>query len=288
MLALLERRVEREGKRGLYDEIDSPYGAVDPTLDLARTLALGGEARRAEAQLRDRARRYAAFLNDEELVAVLETLRHFPLARRRAWWPRLRNWARKADRAMGLQKSGYYEAALLARGPSPEIAERDLLALLAKGRLGSPALRGVLRSPEISDRVRTRFRRALVATLERDARGLSDPKANPFEHSRRVRHVCCGAMTVAELSDELGARERAVVAKACRSWNRWLTGAVTTDWLDAAQTAVAFTSAWAPEIQPAVALVRERTPTNHLVSVDGWERLYSRPQLARFLARLEA
>lgn len=271
----------RDAEAGWYDELDYPYGEIDPTLRLARVFIVAGQPERGLDALKERDGRYPAFLNFDELEAAAGLLCQLDGAKRDEWFWRLCEWARLADQDN--YKDRRFEAAWLCLAHTRGLAnvESELHQLVTHAPKPSP-LCSVTQLPTLPASVRA----AALATAVELVEALV-PAATRSTPNAAVWQLLAGTSALANAAGELTDAQRQRLHPTAARWARWYvdkgSGA-----LEQRQTAVAWAAGWRDEMSPVGdALLSEIQRGDHYwLRVRRWDRLCSDEDVARILAML--
>jgi len=283
LLEHLDTHVRREAAAGCYDELDYAYGAIDPVIELAHAWAAAGGHAQAAAHLAERDRRFASFLNMDELEEATQTLLYFSPARRRAWWPKLREWARSVDKDAGDSRHNPCEVAWLLAVLPPKQRDECLGALIDSGT-DALALQRILQADGLAERIRSKARARLVEQMTSDAAGL--PRAHhDYPGMLHENGVRAAAITASRIADELSVEQSEAVGAAAKVWSAWLkTGPP--DAYNPVPIGIALACRWRSAIPDALKLMRRKDP-EYVVRHEGWETLFTDKGVEGVLRRLE-
>jgi hypothetical protein len=288
--AALTAGYEADVAGGAYDEIDLAYGAIDPTLELARTCASVGALADAARWLDDRADRYAAFYNDTEVSECARLVAAIEPAARAPFFDRFEGWAGATE-----QDGEHADIFLahwwtLAPVPSPTAADEALRAIIGRARMAE-ALGVIAVAPQVAPAIRAAAAARLVDNLEGYVATLVEITvdgairdwARHAVATRQLRTAVAALTADLALAAPHAARLRSTGA----AWSAWLiTQDVSGDSLPHVYAAIAWAQLAREVVLPAldaiVRLTHRGAPL--VVQYEGWTALVS-PARALELAR---
>lgn len=292
-LAGLRAAFDADVASGAYDELDYAYGTVDPTLELARVYAGRGRLDEVDALLDGRARRLAAFLNDEEITEVSRLLAVVGGDARAAMHARFLTWARQTDPKA--EHREIYVAHLLTRAPTP--AGFDPTAELTRvidAATHAHAI-GVIATADVAPPLRARAIARLIDNARRDVDTLVEvSRAGAVKdwgrHATAVRQLGAATHALARLDPALRAPHQTALDAVTAAWAAWIvTQDISFDAWPHLTTAVGFAQLARAAIEPArghvLAVTRRESPgVPMLTECDGWPSLFDDAQLSEVIA----
>jgi hypothetical protein len=244
VLARLSAAYEAEDARGDYDELDYPYGTIDPALEMARTFARAGRTTEALGYVGRREERFAQLFNAEELEECARLVEAVPDEVADDLEDRFTRWARAST---DQEDPAVYLSRWLTRsGRSVDGAARaELLRIIDEARAGE-ALSELVDNERAPGDLRDAAQARLVALVEAHVgtlaaiRPASSPARDWAGHAFAVRQLGAALVGLGSRRVVLDPADRAVIAAAARRWSAWFATESTSDWLDPAHTAIGF------------------------------------------------
>lgn len=269
VLDWLEPRVAEGNESGRYEELDYPYGQVDPNVEITLCFLRASDPDKAEAYLQERAK-WPQMMHWEELLDLVRICELMPDGRRRRWWERFRAWARTGDARGSVPRAESLETEWLLRAATPwQSHESELLARIAHAEASTVQM---VLDVDGSRAVRDAARSRAVDLFERHVRDLTEGRD---DHYQLIGAVRCAAEALDGVADELTDDERTRVAAAATRWAAWFAGYDVGDWLPHRYTAIALAGSWLPEIDVAAQRLRRQVEAgdDDLLTYQGAERL---------------
>jgi hypothetical protein len=272
---------QRDVEAGWYDELDYPYGEIDPTLRMARTFLFAGRSAAAVEALTERDGRYPALLNFDEVESARGIIGAMPSSLRSEWYWRLRDWAKRSDDDN--YRDGRYECTWLVEGHDlyPDAVESRLPPLIAEATTPG-LLRAITHRPALPAGLRARAAAKAVELVE--ALVPRAARAKPSAHGWQLR---AGVGALADASALLTDAQRARLSPSAVRWARWFTGdGRNATRLEVLQTAIDWARVCPDEMVPVADALLERIRRGDLYVLRRrrWDRLYSDERVRSIVA----
>lgn len=244
VLGRLAAAYEVEDARGDYNELDYPYGTIEPGLEMARTFVRAGQTPQALGYVERRDLRFAQVFNAEELEECARIVEAAPSEAAADLEARFTRWAAAST---DQEDPAIYLARWLARPGRAvdEAAQAELRRIIGAAKAGEALaeLVGNAHAPgDLRDAARARLVTlvdAHVATLAASPSAAA-PSRNRAEHAFAVRQLRAALIGLGSDGVALEPPQRAAVAAAARRWSAWFATESTSDWLEPTYTAIAF------------------------------------------------
>ncbi|MFE4924754.1 hypothetical protein [Streptomyces sp. NPDC056661] len=274
LVATLQERHRAGLKAGEFDELDYPYGTIDPTLELARCLAAAGDESAAEAALDVRAGYQLGYMNIEEVNEACAIVSAWDRGRQKAAWQRFTTWAaEEEDRPYGFAQCRAVWFVATCAYPFGHLSHAALGDLIPE--LGAEALGRVTAEPTVPEALRK-------AALDRLVFLIATMSFNDCYSFGNAVHGLASAANLLSVAQ----REK-VIAQA-RAWVAWLMTVGKGDTSPIMTTAFSWARVdpivLAPARQHLINLADQGQ--DGIFGYDGWEQLFNADEVAAKLKEL--